>query len=177
MRLLTLRQIILGMLCALSLVASRAEALDLKGGVLFKANDTDIDTSDSQWIVGISQDKRLLDFLSLGFEVDFTYESVPVQGTDEKLNVYFIYPYVNAKLHLPLGGIGLYGGVGVGYSPIISSFGGNTEQIGGIGTQVLGGLSLGTKRTRLFVEAQYKVTDIENSGSYQLFALYGGIGF
>jgi hypothetical protein len=155
----------------------------LKGGLFFSAADLEVDTSSTHWIAGFGSDNWVNEVLSLGFEVDFTYRSSDVLGTDERLNTFYIYPYLTAKLRLPTNGFRLYGGGGIGYSPIITEYDGKADQVGGLGFQLLGGVELGGS---IFVEAQYKVTDVKDSdsrlfspgtGSYDLFTIVGGVHF
>jgi outer membrane protein with beta-barrel domain len=173
------------MVAALSAAPQARAGAFLKGGAFFSAQDLVVDTSSPHWIAGFGSDSWLNDVFSLGFEVDFTYMHGEMLSTSEPVSTLYLYPYLTAKVRLPTSGFRLYAGGGIGYSPIITELDGKASQVGGLGLQVLGGVEFGSAAT-LFVEAQYKVTDVNDSkgrlfspqtGSYDLFTIVGGIHF
>ena len=159
----------------------------IKGGAFFGADDLTVDTSNSHWIAGVGSDSWVSEVFALGFEVDFTHTSSEALLSDDDIDTFYIYPYITAKFRIPTDGFQLYAGGGIGYSPIITTREEEAHQVGGLGYQFVGGISFADLMdTGLFIEAQYKVTDVNDdegrlfvpqNGSYDLFLLVGGIHF
>lgn len=145
----------------------------LKLGAQFKVDGgARLDTSDSNWILGQSTDKWFGKVIGLSYETDFSYDSQEIAG--EKVKLYSLFNFVNLKLRVPGKNFKPYVGGGIGYSPMLLSFDGNTNNIGGFSGQLLAGVSLAD---HFCIEGQYKMTDIENSSSQRLFTIFGGFSF
>jgi opacity protein-like surface antigen len=143
-----------------------------KFGAQFRSDDTSLDTSKHNWILGQTTDMWLGSVVGLSYETDFSYDKQTIGGQPQEL--FSVFNYVNLKLRAPTKGIKPYVGGGIGYSPMFLSFGGDTRNVGGVSGQILGGVMLAD---HFFVEGQYKITDLQDSSSQKLFTLFGGVSF